>query len=95
MFSSKKTPAGKSAFQPENNVPVKAVSALTKNPLILLGVVAAVPVLIMLAFTFKSGYSPSGRKGKMEKIVVVRTPIEIADAATEALQQGDTNILSL
>ncbi|MGN0024338.1 MAG: ankyrin repeat domain-containing protein [Candidatus Avelusimicrobium sp.] len=90
MFSSKKPTTGKTNFQPEKKVPVKAVSALTKNPFIVLGVVAAVPVLIMLAFTFKSGYSPSGRKGTTEKIVVVRTPIEIADAATEALQKRDT-----
>lgn len=90
MFSSQKPTTGKSTSQPEEKAPAKAVSVLAKNPFILLGVIAAVPILIMLAFTFKSGYSPSSRKGKTEKIVVVKTPIEIADAATEALQKRDT-----
>lgn len=90
MFSSKKPTTGKVAFQPEKKVPAGAVSVLTKNPLVTLAVVAAIPVLALLAFTFKSGYSPKARKGKTDKIVVVKTPIEIADEATAALQKNDT-----
>lgn len=90
MFPSKKTATGKVAFQPEKKVPGGLFSLLAKKPLITLGLVAALPLLVMLAFTFKSGYSPSSRKGKTDKIVIVKTPIEIADAATEALQKNDT-----
>ena len=50
---------------------------------------AAVPVLVMLAFTFKSGYTPGAKGGKFDKIVVVKTPTEIADEATSALQKND------
>lgn len=68
------------------------VSALTKKPLITLGVVAAIPVLLLLAFTFKSGYSPAKKKGgKYDKIVVVKTPTELAEEATALLQKRDTS----
>lgn len=68
----------------------EAFSVLTKKPLVTLAVVAAVPVLVMLAFTFKSGYTPGAKSGKFDKIVVVKTPTEIADEATAALQKNDT-----
>lgn len=67
----------------------EAFSVLTKKPLVTLAVVAAVPVLVMLAFTFKSGYTPGAKGGKFDKIVVVKTPTEIADEATSALQKND------
>lgn len=67
----------------------EAFSVLTKKPLVTLAVVAAVPVLVMLAFTFKSGYTPGAKGGKFDKIVVVKTPTEIADEATAALQKND------
>lgn len=89
MFPSKKTTA-RVSIQPEKQVPSGAFSLLTKNPLVTLAVVAAVPLLVLLAFTFKSGYAPKARKGKTDKIVVVKSPIEIADAATAALQKNDT-----
>ena len=44
----------------------------------------------MLAFTFKSGYTPNSKNNKYDKIVVVKTPTEIADEATAALQKKDT-----
>ena len=67
------------------------VAAITKKPLIALGIVAAVPVLILLAFTFKSGYSPSKKPGsKYDKIVITKTPIELADEGTALLQKRDT-----
>ena len=68
----------------------EAFSVLTKKPLITLAVIAAVPVVLMLAFTFKSGYTPNSKSGKFDKIVVVKTPTEIADDATAALQKKDT-----
>ncbi len=64
-------------------------SVLIKNPFITLGVIAAIPVLIMLAFTFKSGYTPSQKGTKLDKLVVVKTPTELADEATAALQKND------
>ncbi len=77
------------------NVPAEsklseAISLLTKKPLITLAVIAAIPVVLMLAFTFKSGYTPSSKNSEYDKIVVVKTPTEIADEATAALQKKDT-----
>lgn len=68
----------------------EAFSVLTKKPLITLAVIAALPVVLLLAFTFKSGYTPGSKSGKFDKIVVVKTPTEIADDATAALQKKDT-----
>ena len=77
------------------NVPAEsklseAISLLTKKPLITLTVIAAIPIVLMLAFTFKSGYTPSSKNSEYDKIVVVKTPTEIADEATAALQKKDT-----
>ena len=77
------------------NVPAEsklseAISLLTKKPLITLAVIAAIPIVLMLAFTFKSGYTPSSKNSEYDKIVVVKTPTEIADEATAALQKKDT-----
>lgn len=65
-------------------------SVFARKPLVVLGIFAAVPVLVMLAFTFKSGYTPAP-KGKLDKIVVKQTPAELADEATAALRKGDNN----
>ncbi len=73
----------------EKKVP-EVFSVLTKKPLVTLAIIAAIPVVLMLAFTFKSGYTPGKKSGKFDKIVVVKTPTEIADDATEALQKKDT-----
>lgn len=90
MFPPKKTTARVSLQPEKKQLPAGVFSVLTKKPLVTLAVIAAIPVLVLLAFTFKSGYSPKVRKGKTDKIVVVKTPIEIADAATAALQKNDT-----
>ena len=79
----------------KGNVPAEsklseAISLLTKKPLITLAVIAAIPIVLMLAFTFKSGYTPSSKNSEYDKIVVVKTPTEIADEATAALQKKDT-----
>lgn len=49
---------------------------------------AGLPVLFMVAFTFKSGSSPAS-KGRIEKIIVSKTPMEMAEEATAALQNKD------
>lgn len=89
MFPSKKTtPRG--SFQPEKQAGTGAFSFIKRNPLLVMAVVALLPLVVLLAFTFKSGYTPKFRKGRADKIVVVKSPIEIADAATAALQKKDT-----
>ena len=88
MFPNKKN-STKVSVPSERKLP-EAFSVVTKKPLITLAVVAAIPVVLMLAFTFKSGYAPGSKSGKFDKIVVVKTPTEIADDATEALQKKDT-----
>lgn len=85
-----KKPSSRVSVQPEKNVP-GTPSGLMAKPWLILAIVAALPILLLLAFTFKSGYSPSGRKpGKYDKIVSVKTSTEIADQATAALQKKDT-----
>ena len=69
---------------------VNALKVVKQKPWVALGIIAAIPVLLLLAFTFKSGYSPAKKKGKYDKIVTVKTPIEIADEATTLLQKRDT-----
>ena len=88
MFPNKKNTA--KIAVPSENKGKEALSLLVKKPLITLAVIAAVPVVLMLAFTFKSGYTPDGKNTKYDKIVVVKTPTEIADEATTALQKKDT-----
>ncbi len=84
----------KSATKPSSQPETKSsqiFSVLTKKPLLALAVVAALPLLILVAFTFKSGYAPAPKKGsKYNKIVVTQTPIELADEATTLLQKKDT-----
>ncbi len=75
---------------PVGKLPAKVQSSLASRPILWVGVLAALPVLFMIAFTFKSGYTPSGKKSKIEKIVVAKTPMEIAEEATQALQRRDT-----
>lgn len=64
-------------------------SSTIKNPLLLGLVIAAVPLVLLVAFTFKSGYNPSKPKGA-QKLVVRQTSTELADKATELLQKRDT-----
>lgn len=85
MFPSKKTTA---KFSRPGEKPAAKPSVWTSKPLIIVGAVAAVPVLIMLAFTFKSGYTPSP-KGRLEKIVVKQTATELAEEATAVLRKGN------
>lgn len=89
MLPHKKDSAKVSVPSSERKLP-EALSVLTKKPLVTLAVVAALPVILMLAFTFKSGYTPNSKNTKFDDIVIVKTPTEIADEATDALQKKDT-----
>ncbi|GEM_PF-1798333 len=64
-------------------------SLMRKNPWITLGVVAALPVLILMGFTFKSGYSQRAANNG-QKLILKKTPTELADQATALLQKRDT-----
>ena len=67
----------------------KTIAVAKKKPYTLLFIVAFIPLLFLLFFTFKSGFVPTPSSKKMDKIVVVKTPTEMADELTEALQKKD------
>lgn len=67
----------------------KLSSSVTKKPLLALLIIAALPLVILVAFTFKSGLQPRVSKSN-QKLVVRQTSTELADEATELLQHRDT-----
>ena len=73
---------------PEKKMPA-FVSSSVKNPWMLLLILAMIPFVVLIAFTFKSGYNPSKPMGA-QKLIVRQTPTELADKATELLQKRDT-----
>lgn len=76
---------------PPDGKAAKAVEVAKRKPWTVLGIIAAVPVILMLAFTFKSNFVPSApSKKKTVNIVVTQTPQEIANELTDALQKNDT-----
>ena len=75
---------------PIEKIQVKVQQSVLHKPMVWVGILAAVPFLIMLAFTFKSGYTPQSGKSKIEKIIVSKTPMQMAEEATQALQKKDT-----
>lgn len=78
---------------PPNSKVAQTVEAAKKKPWAALGIVAAVPVVLLLAFTFKSNWVPfKTSKKSPAKILITQTPTEIADEATAALQKGDTQL---
>lgn len=88
-------PKGKHSFSkitvPPDSKVAKTVQAAKQKPWTSLGIVAAIPVLILLAFTFKSNWVPfKHSKTSPSKILITQTPAEIADEATEALRKKDT-----
>ena len=75
---------------PESKV-AKTVEAAKQKPWTALGILAAIPVIILLAFTFKSNWVPfKPSKNSPSKIVVTKSPTELADEATSFLQKKDT-----
>ncbi len=76
---------------PPDGKAAKAVQAAKQKPWTVLGIVAAIPVVVLLAFTFKGSFVPSApSRKKAPQIVVTQTPQEIANELTEALQKNDT-----
>lgn len=67
----------------------KLSSSVTKKPWLALLIIAALPLVILIAFTFKSGLQPRVSKSN-QKLVVRQTSTELADEATELLQHRDT-----
>lgn len=67
----------------------KTIAVAKKKPYTLLVIVASIPLLLLLLFTFKSGFVPTPNSKKMDKIVIVKTPTEMADELTAALQKKD------
>ncbi len=69
----------------------KTVEAAKQKPLKVIAVLAAIPVIILLAFTFKSNWVPfKPSKKSPAKIVQTKSPTELADEATAFLQKKDT-----
>ncbi len=87
-----KKPTSKIQVNPPKQV--KQVIAKAKGrPWVVLGVVALVPLVIMLAFTMKGGssFTRSRKAANVDVIVAGQTPQEIAEEATLALRKGDTD----
>lgn len=83
-----KKPTTRPAVSPEKKAPGLS-SFIVQKPLVALLIIAALPVLVLIAFTFKSGYYPSSGKAA-DKLVIRQTNTELADKATELLQKRDT-----
>ena len=80
----------KNTVVPEGKV-AKTVQAAKQKPWAALGIIAAIPVVLLLAFTFKSNWVPfKPSKKSPAKIVVTKSPTELADEATALLQKKDT-----
>lgn len=76
---------------PPDSKVAQTVQVAKSKPWTVLGIVAAIPVVLLLAFTFKSNWVPfKPSKKSPAKILVTQTPTELADEATAALQKGDT-----
>ena len=86
----KKHSLSKITVPPDSKV-AKTVQVAKQKPWTALGIVASIPVIILLAFTFKSNWVPfKHSKTSPAKILITQTPTEIADEATAALQKKDT-----
>ena len=78
------------SLPPDGKV-AKTVEAAKKQPFVVLLVVAAIPVVLLLAFTLKSNWVPFKPSKKVPtKIVETKSPTELADEATALLQKKDT-----
>lgn len=76
---------------PPDGKVAKTVEVAKQKPWAALGIIAAIPVVILLAFTFKSSWVPfKPSKKSPAKIVVTKSPTELADEATAFLQKKDT-----
>ena len=76
---------------PPDSKVAKTVEVAKKQPWAVLGIIAAIPVILLLAFTFKSSWVPfKPSKTGPAKIVMTKSPTELADEATDLLQKRDT-----
>ncbi len=94
MFSKKNTFStnksfGKKTTRPGEEKLQKTLAVAKSKPYVTMFIIAAIPLLLLLAFTFKSGFSPSAKSKNVDKIVVVKTHTEMADEMTAALQKKD------
>ncbi|MBR4592756.1 MAG: hypothetical protein IKO35_06070 [Elusimicrobiaceae bacterium] len=87
FFQEKKT----NAAIPSGKQPSGLLSFVAKKPFLALLIIAALPIVVLIAFTFKSGYNPTISKHKTDQIIMGKTPIEMADEATALLQKRDTD----
>lgn len=69
---------------------LEAVRVANKKNRTILLVAAIIPILLLAFFTFKGVFSRSPKANNDEKILVIKTPVEVANSATEALRKGDT-----
>ncbi len=65
-------------------------SFVAKKPLLSLLIIAALPIVLLLAFTFKSSYYADSFNQKDHLIVRRQADLELADQATAFLQKRDT-----
>ena len=75
---------------PESKI-AKTVEVAKRKPWELLLIVAAIPIVLLLVFTFKSNWVPfKPSRRSPAKIAVAKSPTELADEATALLKQQDT-----
>ena len=71
----------------------QALDKAKSRPWVAIGVVALIPLVIMLAFTIKGGasFTRSRKAANIDVVVSSQTPQEIAEEATTALRKGDND----
>lgn len=78
-----------SSAQEKLSAVVNNVGGNSKKLLYILIGLGTFLLLFMVVITLKSGYTPKPSKSKLDKFVVVKTSVELADEATAALQHKD------
>ncbi len=86
-----KKPTTKTSVTPPKQVK-QAIEKAKKKPWAVIGVIALIPLVIMLAFTVKGGasFTRSRKAVNIDVVVSSQTPQEIAEEATTALRNNDT-----
>ncbi len=71
---------------------MQAIEKAKKRPWVLIAIAALIPLLLVIFFSSKSATSSgsSHKAGNLEALVTRQTPQEIAEEATTALRQADT-----
>ncbi len=84
-----KKPTERGVLQPGKKPTESFWTLVAQKPWLVVGIAAVIPVLILIAFTFKSGYTPGAGKSN-QQLIVRKSSTELADHATEFLQKRDT-----